>query len=248
MFSQDITETDYFTSMPEGARLLYFVFGMLADDYGFLANPEGIIRQQAIARDNYNILIIKKFIIPFESGVIVIRHWHMNNYIRPERRTDTHYQEELSQLVLINKEYKLIDVEISRDEIPDSQAPDAPEIFDVQMSDTGKVRLSKVRLGQVKNPTINQTPTHELPTYEQVETYCKEKGYTFNCQKFYQTYAKFGWQYRDGKKIDWRQQADYWNQTEYPKRKPEPQPEPNPEKDSYADEVHQQFMKAMGLK
>ncbi|MEE5994601.1 MAG: hypothetical protein V3G42_15475 [Oscillospiraceae bacterium] len=110
--------------------------------------------KQAIARDNFEILIIKKFIIPFESGVIVIRHWRKNNYIPKDRYTKTDYVEELSRLIGVRGEYLLIDIEISREEIariPKSDLTESPCIQDVY---TGKVRLGEVS-------TDNQTKQYD---------------------------------------------------------------------------------------
>ena len=98
MFAKTIVLSDAFLDMSLGARCLYMTFGMLADDDGFLNAPKAIIRQIGASEDDFKVLIAKKFIIPFESGVIVIKHWRINNYLQKDRIQPTKYLEELSEL------------------------------------------------------------------------------------------------------------------------------------------------------
>ena len=100
MFSKSIVESDAFLDMPVTARLLYFTLGMEADDDGFINAPKKAIRYTGCSNDDLKILIAKKFIIPFESGVIVIKHWKINNYIQKDRYKPTQYEKELSHLYL----------------------------------------------------------------------------------------------------------------------------------------------------
>lgn len=98
MFAKTIVLSDAFLDMPLSARCLYFTFGMLADDDGFINSPKSIMRQCGATDDDLKILVAKKFIIPFESGVIVIKHWRINNYLRSDRKIDTKYIDERAQL------------------------------------------------------------------------------------------------------------------------------------------------------
>jgi hypothetical protein len=84
--------------MPLSARCLYFTLGMFADDDGFVNSPKGIMRQCGASIDDLNILMAKKFILSFESGVIVIKHWRINNYLRNDRYQETKYIEEKEHL------------------------------------------------------------------------------------------------------------------------------------------------------
>lgn len=99
MFDIEIVDTDLFLEMPQSTQNLYFHLGMRADDDGFVSNPKKIIRTVGANEDDLKILITKKFIIPFESGVIVIRHWKINNYLRADRHTETIYKDEKRQLI-----------------------------------------------------------------------------------------------------------------------------------------------------
>lgn len=98
MFDIEIVDTDLFLDMPQSTQNLYFHLGMRADDDGFVSNPKKIIRTIGANEDDLKILTTKKFIIPFEIGVIVIRHWKINNYLRSDRYTETIYKEEKRQL------------------------------------------------------------------------------------------------------------------------------------------------------
>ena len=100
MFSLSVVDTDKFLQMPISARLLYYELGMRADDDGFVDDLHKILMFTGLKEDDVKILIAKQFIIPFESGVIVIRHWRLNNYLQNDRTKPTIYQEELQQLGL----------------------------------------------------------------------------------------------------------------------------------------------------
>lgn len=98
MFAKTIVLSDAFLDMPLSARCLYFTLGMFADDDGFVNSPKGIMRQCGASEDDMKVLISKKFVLTFESGVIVIKHWRINNYLRNDRYQETKYLEEKSEL------------------------------------------------------------------------------------------------------------------------------------------------------
>ena len=100
MFAKTIVLSDAFLDMPMSARCLYFTFGMLADDDGFVSSPKAIMRQCGASKDDLNILLAKRYVLSFESGVIVIKHWRINNYLRTDRYIETTYLEEKSMLTL----------------------------------------------------------------------------------------------------------------------------------------------------
>ena len=94
MFSQQITDSDAFLDMPLSAQALYFHLGMTADDDGFVNNPKRIQRITGANEDDLKLLIAKNFVIAFETGVVVIKHWKINNYIPKDRYTPTVYTDE----------------------------------------------------------------------------------------------------------------------------------------------------------
>lgn len=99
MFSKDITDSDSFTSMPLSTQALYFHLGMNADDDGVVNSPRKIQKSLGATDDDLKLLVAKRFIIPIEdSGIIVIKHWKINNYIQKDRYTPSKYQKELALL------------------------------------------------------------------------------------------------------------------------------------------------------
>ena len=106
MFTQKIIDSDAFLEMPLSAQALYFHLNMRADDDGFVNNPKRIARIISASEDDLKILLAKRFIIGFESGVIVIKHWRMHNTLKSDRYHPTDYQDEFLQLrVKPNKAY-----------------------------------------------------------------------------------------------------------------------------------------------
>ena len=103
MFAKTIVTSDAFLDMPLSARCLYFTLGMLADDDGFVNNPKSIMRQVGASQDDLNLLLAKRFILAFDSGVIVIKHWRIHNYIQKDRYKESKYLEEKASLMIDEK-------------------------------------------------------------------------------------------------------------------------------------------------
>ena len=99
MFSNKVIGTDDFLEMPDSSQNLYFHLSMSADDDGFVDKWRAIMRMTGKKEDDLRILIAKSFIIPFESGVVVIKDWRINNYIQKDRYKPTIYTEEKAQLI-----------------------------------------------------------------------------------------------------------------------------------------------------
>ena len=106
MFAKTIIDSDAFLDMPLSTQALYFHLSMRADDDGFINNPKKIQRMIGGSDDDLKLLALKRFVIPFESGVCVIKHWKIHNYIQKDRYTPTIYQEEKASLTVKgNKAY-----------------------------------------------------------------------------------------------------------------------------------------------
>lgn len=131
MFTLDIVDSDAFLDMPLTTQALYFHLAMRADDDGFIGNAKKIARSIGVGDDDIKVLFAKRFILPFESGLIVIKHWRMHNYIAKDRYTPTVYKEEKNSLYL-------------KDNGSYTEC--------IQVDDTGKVRLGKERLGNKELP------------------------------------------------------------------------------------------------
>lgn len=143
MFTQKITESDAFLDMPLSTQCLYFHLCMNADDDGFVNNPKRIQKMLGASEDDVKLLIAKSFILPFESGVIVIKHWRMHNLLRKDRYKETRYLEEKSTLYL--KE-------------------NGAYTFDKTQ---GK-KIPKMENKNPKNSTGNQMTTNDIPNDNQV--------------------------------------------------------------------------------
>lgn len=140
MFAKTIVLSDAFLDMPLSTRCLYFTLGMLADDEGFINSPKSIMRQCGATNDDMQILVAKKFIIPFESGVIVIKHWKIHNYIRGDRVHETKYQDEKALLAEDeNNAYTICQSDVS-------------QLVDSRYTE---VRLGKDRIGKERNKGAN---------------------------------------------------------------------------------------------
>jgi len=137
MFAKCITESDAFLDMPLSTQALYFHLGMLADDDGFVGSPKKVTRSINASQDDLKLLLAKRFILGFESGIIVIKHWKMNNYIRTDRYKKTVYLEEKKTLQLKeNGSYS----ELSTIGIPNGYQMDTQDRL-------GKDRLGKDSIG-----------------------------------------------------------------------------------------------------
>ena len=149
MFAKSIIDSDIFIDMPTSARLLYYDLSMRADDDGFVNSPKKIIRMTGASDDDLKILILKNFIIPFETGVVVIKHWRIHNYIRKDTYKETVYRKEKSMLSISkNKTYFLMDKESQRS---------------VDESST-QIRIDQNRLDQNRIVDAEEvTTTHQAP-------------------------------------------------------------------------------------
>lgn len=163
MFSLEIVDTDLFLDMPSSTQNLYFHLGMRADDDGFVSSPKKITGMVNCSQDDLKLLAAKNLIIPFETGVVVIKDWKANNYIRNDRYTPTKYIKELESLEIdSNGSYFIKNMEKSclPSGIPsDNQAVDKCH---------PQVRLGKVRLELDKSSNTSAGGSGEIIPYEDI--------------------------------------------------------------------------------
>ncbi|MFW3577764.1 replisome organizer [Vagococcus fluvialis] len=148
MFAKTIIDSDAFLDMPLSTQALYFHLSMRADDEGFINNPKKIQRMVGSSEDDLKLLTAKRFILAFDSGVIVIKHWKLHNYIRSDRFKPTMYLEEKSQL--ITKENKAYSVGMTVG-IPEADHLDT------------QVRLGKDRLGKDSKDILSSSDEQDSP-------------------------------------------------------------------------------------
>lgn len=158
MFAKSIIDSDSFLDMPLSTQALYFHLSMRADDDGFVNNPKRLLRLIGASDDEMKLLFAKKFILGFESGVIVIKHWKIHNYIQKDRYKKTNYHEEMELLSVDKNNGYTLDTEC------------------IQIGDSGKVRLE---LGKERKeePTekVFSFSLNKMTSYESLSLEYREK-------------------------------------------------------------------------
>ena len=207
MFAKTIIDSDAFLEMPLSTQALYFHLSMRADDDGFVNNPKKIQRMVGASDDDCKLLVLKKFVIAFESGVIVIKHWKIHNYIRNDRYKETVYQEEKNMLA--EKENKAYSLGIPNGYQMDTQVS-------IGKDSLGKVSKDKTKhkYGEYKNVLLTDDEVEKLkakfPDWEKrIETLSQGielKGYKY--KNHYLAILK--WAERDDKQPTNREYKEFW--------------------------------------
>ncbi|HAQ3380405.1 TPA: replisome organizer [Enterococcus faecium] len=209
MFAKTIIDSDAFLDMPLSTQALYFHLSMRADDDGFINNPKKIQRMVGCGDDDLKLLMAKRFILVFESGVIVIKHWKIHNYIRNDRYKPTLYQDEKALLAdKDNKAYTFAEELSKHDEklgIPDDNqavyqmdtqvrlgkdrlGKDSKEIKDLTPSKKSKAKPVRHKYGEYKNVLLSDEQMEKLKTefpndyqerIERLSEYCESSGKTY---------------------------------------------------------------------
>lgn len=216
MFAKTIIDSDAFLDMPLSTQSLYFHLSMRADDDGFINNPRKIQRMIGCADDDLKLLFAKNFIIPFENGVCVIKHWKIHNYIRNDRYKPTVYAEEKAKLTCKeNGAYTL----------------GIPNGYQVET----QVRLGKDSIGKESiflgdsDESPKKTTKFIPPTVEEVEDYCLERGNRVDPEQFVDFYSAKGWMLGKNKMKDWKAAVRTWERKDNEK--------PVNQKSSYTDSI-----------
>lgn len=187
MFDRTIITSDDFLDMPATARCLYFTLNMYADDDGFVNNPKSIMRQTNSSADDMNILVLKKYVIPFETGVIVICHWRIHNYIKSDRYKETDCKAEKAQLQYGNNGEYIKKVEISTMSPKCLQNGDTELEIELGKDSEGKniYTPSAERYGEFQNVILTDAEYEKLverfpmdyqDRIESLSLYMKQKG------------------------------------------------------------------------
>lgn len=148
MMSKKIIDTDNFLDMPQSTQCLYFHLLLRADDDGFIQSPKSIMRITGCKDDDLKLLIAKGFVIGFETGVIVIRHWRIHNYVQSDRYSKSELPEAKS-VELKNKVYEVVEPPIN----PDNICMDTKCIQNGYNLDT-QIRIDKIREEENRIETI----------------------------------------------------------------------------------------------
>ena len=223
MFTQKIIDSDAFLDMPLSTQALYFHLNMRADDDGFVNNPKRIQRTIGASEDDLKLLIAKRFLICFENGVIVIKHWRMHNTLKSDRYRPTQYQEEFALLeVKDNKSYT------ERQNVPLLPAEDElePDWRQPGSSSEPQYRIDKISIEEdreekcnivsvpAERPVKKRSTAFKPPTVEEVREYCKERGNEVDPETFVDFYASKGWMVGKTKMKDWKAAIRTWERSE----------------------------------
>ena len=187
MFDKTITNSDDFLELPDSSQVLYFHLSMNADDDGFVNNWKSIIRMTGTKEDDLKILIAKQYIIPFESGVIVIKHWRINNYLRNDRHKDTQYKKELSYLKVGNNEEYLL-----------KNTPGIPLVY----PDKNSIDKNSIDKNSIYSPAEQDTiPYEEIINYLNLKTNKNFKHNTSKTKSLIKARIKEGFAVEDFKEV-----------------------------------------------
>lgn len=211
MFAKTIVLSDAFLDLPMSARCLYFTLGMLADDDGFVNSPKGIMRQCGASEDDMKVLLAKKFLLWFDTGVIVIKHWRINNYLRNDRYTETKYVDEKQMLnIEPNGAYRMKKSGMI-------SANNDIGIPSMGIPSIDKVSLDKNSIGEEEEPKRTRFVP---PTIDEVSSYCKERKNNVDSQRFVDFYASKGWKVGNQPMKDWKAAVRTWEQRDRAPQQP----------------------------
>ncbi len=201
MFSLSVTDTDSFLDMPTSAQALYFHLGMHGDDDGFVSSPRKIMRDAGCNADDLKVLISKSFIIPFDSGIVVIRDWRLNNDLKNDRYHETIYTVEKASLVLDpSKRYRQVSNLDTKCIQPVSNLDTEHNIAELSITE---INIE----GADKPPRAARfTP----PTIEEVQLYCAERQNNIDAQRFVDFYLAKGWKVGKNLMKDWKAAVRTW--------------------------------------
>lgn len=191
MFAKTIIDSDEFLDMPLSAQSLYFHLSMRADDDGFVNSPKRIQRMIGASEDDMKLLIAKSFVLIFDTGIIVIKHWRINNYIQNDRYKPTLYTDERSMLALKeNNEY----------------------VFESECIHDGYIADTQYRLGKDSKgkDSKGESKRFSPPTPDDVSAYALEKGYVIDAEAFCDFYTSKGWKVGKDSMKDWQAAVRNW--------------------------------------
>lgn len=205
MFAKTIIDSDMFLDMPLSTQALYFHLAMRADDEGFVNNPKRIIRLINADEDSLRLLIAKQFIIPFESGIVVIRHWRIHNYIQSDRKKATAYAAEKALLKQDDSGVYNLDTKCIHNG------------YNLDTQDSiGEDRLVEFSIGEDNTARARETsekPKKEKfipPTVEEVKAYCQETGKLIDAEAFVNYYTSNGWKVGRNPMKNWKTTVANW--------------------------------------
>ena len=207
MFAKTIIDSDAFLDMPLSTQALYFHLSMRADDDGFINNPKKISRMIGCGEDDLKLLIAKKFLLNFESGVVVIKHWLIHNTLRKDRHTPTNYQDELKQLIQKeNGSYKKVDDISIPNRIDVTPTDDGNQLATTWQPDGNQLAtqysIDKYSIDKLSKDTLSGSDEPDRVPYEEITDYLNEKAGSQFRSSTKKTQSLIKARFNEGFKID----------------------------------------------
>lgn len=210
MMSKSVIDTDMFLDMPASTQCLYFHMLLRADDDGFLKNAKTIMRTVGASPDDVKLLIAKQYLIPFDTGIMVIKHWRIHNYIKKDRYKPTDCEE--IKLLDVNEKGEYVLAGTSRNQVGSNLEP--------QDRDRDRIEIGKDRDSSRKRSSANNSTTaaqkFKKPTLEELKAYIAENGYTFSAEAFMDYYESNGWKVGRNPMKSWQATCRTWQRHELP--------------------------------
>ena len=214
MMAKSIIKSDQFLEMPMSSQLLYFHLLSDADDDGFINAPKSIMRVIGAKEDDMRVLQAKGYTIPFDSGVIIIKHWRIHNSLRKDRyNPNPQLENERKQLVINDrKEY-----ELATNWQPTGNQLETNGCHSIGKDSIGKDSIGKDSIYSVECDISHYKNTHfKPPTVEEVKEYCIERQNNIDAEYFVDFQEARGWVLSNGKKMkNWKATIRTWERNNY---------------------------------
>ena len=222
MFTKKITDDDNFIELASSAQALYFHLNQGADDDGFNNQVQMAMWKAHASIDDLKVLMAKNYIIRFESGVIVIKHWRMHNTLRKDRYTPTSFQDELRLLGIKDNGAYTLDWQTEEKRLPNG----------CQMVATDKNSIDK-------DSIEDKAPQKRFckPTIEEVQAYCEERNNGVDAQRWFDYYESNGWKVGRNPMRDWKASLRTWERKETKSNVGNAKYERHHNYDEYTDEL-----------
>ena len=212
MFNLSIVDSDAFLDLPLSTQALYFHLNMRADDDGFISNPKKISRIIGASEDDLKLLIMKRFVLVFEDGVIVIKHWRMHNTIQKDRYKKTNYIDDLKQLsIKENGAYTFVETGCiqngNRSETKCIQNGNTDIGLDIDLD----LDLDKDLKETTTDVVVKKKQKKFVkPTQQEIAEYVKSLGKSLDVARFYDYYEAKGWLVGKSPMKDWKATVRNW--------------------------------------
>ena len=232
MMSKSVIDTDMFLDMPASTQCLYFHMLLRADDDGFLKNAKTIMRTVGASPDDIKLLIAKQYLIPFDTGIMAIKHWRIHNYIKKDRYKPTDCEE--IKLLEVNEKGEYVLAEPVRNQVGSNMEPPCIQPgttlepvrnqvgsnMEPQDRDRDRIEIGKDRDSSRKRSSANNSTTaaqkFKKPTLEELKAYIAENSYTFSAEAFMDYYESNGWKVGRTPMKSWQATCRTWQRHELP--------------------------------